>query len=67
VAVSRRVPEDLRKAIRGVLVTIAEDPAVRERLSLALVERFVPVDAGSYDDIRMMVDTCEAAGFMELR
>jgi len=67
VAVSRRVPEDLRKAIRGVLVTIAEDPAVRERLALALVERFVAVDAGSYDDIRMMVDTCEAAGFTELR
>jgi hypothetical protein len=27
----------------------------------------VPVDAGSYDDIRRMVDACEAAGFMELR
>jgi hypothetical protein len=27
----------------------------------------VPVDAGSYDDIRVMVDACEAAGFMELR
>jgi len=32
----------------------------------ALLERFVPVDAGSYDDIRMMVDACEAAGFLEL-
>jgi hypothetical protein len=27
----------------------------------------VPVDASSYDDIRMMVDTCEAAAFMEIR
>jgi hypothetical protein len=27
----------------------------------------VPADAGSYDDIRMMVDACEAAEFLELR
>jgi phosphonate transport system substrate-binding protein len=67
VAVSKRVPEDVREAIREALVTMADDPAVRERLSHALVERFVPVDAGSYDDIRVMVDACEAAGFMELR
>jgi phosphonate transport system substrate-binding protein len=67
VAVSRRVPEDLREAIRGVLVTMAEDRAVHDRLSVAFVDRFVPVDAGSYDDIRMMVDACEAAGFLELR
>jgi ABC-type phosphate/phosphonate transport system substrate-binding protein len=67
VAVSRRVPEDLRETVREVLVTMADDHEVRERLSLALVERYVPVDAGSYDDIRMMVDACEAAGFLELR
>jgi phosphonate transport system substrate-binding protein len=67
VAVSRRVPEDMREAIRHVLVTMAEDPTVRQRLALGLVERFVTVDAASYDDIRMMVDTCEDAGFLELR
>jgi phosphonate transport system substrate-binding protein len=67
VAVSRRVPEGMREAIRDVLVTMAEDPAVRERLAVGLVERFVAVDAATYDDIRMMVDACEAAGFMELR
>jgi phosphonate transport system substrate-binding protein len=67
VAVSRRVPPDVREAIRQVLVTMAEDPAVRRRLALGLVQRFVAVDAGSYDDIRMMVDACEAAGFVELR
>jgi phosphonate transport system substrate-binding protein len=67
VAVSRRVPEDVRETIREVLVSMAEDPAIRERLSAALVKRFVPVDAGSYDDIRMMVDACETAGFLELR
>jgi phosphonate transport system substrate-binding protein len=67
VAVSRRVPPDVQEAIRDVLVTMAEDSAVRQRLSVALVERFVSVDAGSYADIRMMVDVCEAAGFLELR
>jgi phosphonate transport system substrate-binding protein len=67
VAVSRRVPEDLREAIRDVLVTMAEDPGVRKRLGVGLIERFIPVDAASYDDIRMMVDACERAGFLELR
>jgi phosphonate transport system substrate-binding protein len=67
VAVSRRVPEDLREAIGDVLVTLAEDDRVRERLATGLVERFVRVDGSSYDDIRMMLDACEAAGFMELR
>jgi phosphonate transport system substrate-binding protein len=67
VAVSRRVPDDLREAIRDVLLTMAHDSSIRERLAVALVERFVAVDARSYDDIRMMVDACEAARFIELR
>lgn len=67
VAVSRRVPDDLREAIREVVVKMAEDPNVRERLAVGLVERFVAVDASSFDDIRMMVDACESAGFLELR
>ena len=67
VAVSRRVPEDLRAAITEVLLTMAEDPSVRRRLGTGLVGRFVSVDARSYDDIRKMVDACEAAGFLELR
>ena len=67
VAISRRVPDELRQAIRDVLLTMAGDPAIRERLGAAMVDRFVPVDAGSYDDIRTMLDACEAAGFLELR
>jgi phosphonate transport system substrate-binding protein len=31
------------------------------------VERFVAVGPQNYDDIRRMVDACEAAGFTELR
>ncbi|HJW75718.1 MAG TPA: PhnD/SsuA/transferrin family substrate-binding protein [Thermoleophilia bacterium] len=67
VAVSKRVPLGLRDRIRGILVSLHEDPAVREHLALGLVKRFVPVDPSSYDDIRRMRDACEAAGFMRLR
>jgi len=67
VAVSRRVPEALRNGVRDTLVAMAEDADGREWLGAGLVERFVPVGPGDYDDIRMMVDACEAAGFTELR
>jgi hypothetical protein len=40
---------------------------VRERLALGLVKRFVPVGPSSYDDIRMMLEACEAVGFMRIR
>jgi phosphonate transport system substrate-binding protein len=67
VAVSRRVPEDLRIAISDVLVTMGDDPKVRERLAVGLIDRLVPVGPDDYDDIRMMLDVCERAEFMELR
>ena len=67
VAVSKRVPTDLREGIRGVLLAMGDDPSCRERLDVGLVDRFVAVDSTSYDDIRMMVDACEAAGFTEIR
>ncbi|MGZ8623698.1 MAG: PhnD/SsuA/transferrin family substrate-binding protein [Actinomycetota bacterium] len=67
VAVSRRVPDDLRDGIRDVLVTLADDPAARARLDAGLIERFAPVGPASYDDIRMMLDACERAGFLDLR
>lgn len=67
VAVSRRVPPKLRGEIRDVLVTMGEDPACRERLSQGMVDRFVEIGPSSYDDIRMMVDACEAANFTEIR
>jgi phosphonate transport system substrate-binding protein len=67
VAASRRLPLELRDEIRAVIVSLHEEADVRERLARGLVERFVPVDAASYDDIRAMADACRAAGFMELR
>jgi hypothetical protein len=50
-----------------VLLGLGEDPSCRERLDVGLVDRFVAVDPASYDDIRMMVEACEAAGFMQIR
>jgi phosphonate transport system substrate-binding protein len=67
IAVSKRVPERQRREIQEALTTMHEDSAVRERLMTGMVERFVPVDSSSYDDIRMMRDACEARGFMEIR
>ena len=32
-----------------------------------MVKRFVPVGLSSYDDIRAMLEACEAAGFMQIR
>ncbi|HJR98949.1 MAG TPA: PhnD/SsuA/transferrin family substrate-binding protein [Actinomycetota bacterium] len=67
VAVSRRLPVDLREEVRGVLLALGDDPSCRERLAVGLVDRFVAVDSTSYDDIRMMVDACEDAGFTQIR
>ena len=66
VAVSKRVPLELRTRIQEVLVTLHEDAEVRKRLSVGLVKRFVAADPSSYDDIRMMLEACEAAGFMRI-
>jgi phosphonate transport system substrate-binding protein len=67
VAVSKRLPPPLREEIASVLVSMAEDPGCRARLAVGMVARFVPVGPEDYDDIRMMRDACEAAGFMELQ
>jgi len=67
VAVSKRVPLELRGAILQVLTSLHEDPLTRERLALGMVQRFVPVGPASYDDIRTMLEACEAAGFMRIR
>ena len=67
VAVSKRVPAELRAGILEVLLALHEDPAMRRRLAGGMVERFVPVSPADYDDIRMMRDACEKAGFLTLR
>jgi ABC-type phosphate/phosphonate transport system substrate-binding protein len=67
VAVSKRVPPEVCAEIQLILTTMHEDEDVRARLAQGLVQRFVPVGPSSYDDIRMMRDACEAAGFMQIR
>jgi hypothetical protein len=52
---------------RDALVALADDPDVRPRLTVGLVEGLVPVGPADYDDIRRMLEACVAAGFMELR
>jgi phosphonate transport system substrate-binding protein len=66
IAVSKRVPEDLRDAIREVLLGMDDDAAARRRLAHGMVERFVPVGPTDYDDIRAMLDATEAAGINAL-
>ncbi|HEX2029821.1 MAG TPA: PhnD/SsuA/transferrin family substrate-binding protein [Actinomycetota bacterium] len=67
VAVSKRLPTELREAVRGALVEMHVDAEARRRLARGLVERFVAVGPSDYDDIRMMLDAVEAAGFTVLR
>ncbi|HEY5890308.1 MAG TPA: PhnD/SsuA/transferrin family substrate-binding protein [Acidimicrobiia bacterium] len=67
VTITKRFDLDLRTAIQQVLLHLHEDPSMKEVMTRGLIERFVPVDDDSYDDIRMMVDVCDKAGFMQLR
>ena len=67
VAISRRIPSDLGSAIVDVLTSLHRDPEVHDQLAEGLVERFVVAGPDSYDDIRHMLDACEAAGFTALR
>lgn len=62
VTVARRLPWRLRRGIRRALLAMGGDPRAREGLALGLVERFVPVDDVSYQDIRAMRDVADAAG-----
>lgn len=67
VVVSSRVPEELKARLRGVFLTMHQDPAGGAILAEGLMARFVPVRDADYDPIREMVCRAEAAGFLELR
>jgi phosphonate transport system substrate-binding protein len=67
VAVSRRFDRAFREAVTEVLVAFHKTDRGKEILDLGLVEKWVPIEASDYDDIRAMVDACEKAGFMEIR
>lgn len=57
----------LQDQVRAALAAMHHDPALAETLRQGFIERFVPVTDTDYDDIRAMLDTCEAAGFLTLR
>ena len=67
VAVSKRFDREFREAVAKVMVGFHKTERGREILDLGLVERWVPMQASDYDDIRAMVDACEQAGFMTIR
>lgn len=67
VGCSKRFSPEFHEELREILVGLGDDPEFRELLDFGTIERFVPVGPESYDDIRHMVDACEAAGFMEIR
>jgi phosphonate transport system substrate-binding protein len=61
------LPAALWEQIRAALLSMTDDPALRAGLATGFVERFVPVDDATYDDIRHMRTTAEAAGVLTLR
>lgn len=67
VAVSKRFDTGFREMVTNVMVEFHETKRGREILDLGLVEKWVPMQASDYDDIRAMVDACEQAGFMTIR
>ena len=66
-AISNRVPSEVRAGITTALTSMHHDPKGAAALADAGVERYVPVGPNSYDDIRRMLAACEEAEFMELR
>lgn len=67
VAVSKRFDDDFRNKVRDFLTGFHRDSRGQALLALGTVEKFVPAGPADYDDIRRMVDACEAADFMEIR
>lgn len=67
VAVSKRLPPDLRQKITEILLALHEDEQLRKQLAVGFITHFVAVNADSYDDIRQMLTACETAGFMKIR
>jgi phosphonate transport system substrate-binding protein len=66
VVVSRsRLTEVERAAITQALLHVADEPMARPVLDAALVERFVPMTAGSYADIRAMYARVRQAGLLD--
>jgi phosphonate transport system substrate-binding protein len=67
VVVSGRLPAPLRRDIQAILLEVAAELPPGSPLQHCLIDRFVAIDDGGYEDIRRMRDACAAAGFLTLR
>ena len=67
VVASSHLPQGLRGELRAVLLEMGQDPAARQHLAAAFIERFAPVEDKTHDDIRHMLVISEAAGIVDLR
>lgn len=67
VAVSKRFDERFRRDVREVMLGLHRSPELREVLEHGVIDRFVEVGPGSYDDIREMLAACEEADFLKIR
>jgi phosphonate transport system substrate-binding protein len=66
VVAARRLPGRLKDQVRELLVALDDDPTARPALDHGLIDRFTPVDAAAYDDIRAMLAIIEDAGWTSL-
>jgi phosphonate transport system substrate-binding protein len=66
VVAASRLPAQLKREVRELLITLADDPAARPVLDYGLIDRFDPIGDAAYDDIRAMLATIEAAGWTSL-
>jgi phosphonate transport system substrate-binding protein len=62
-----RFPHDFHDEVQRILIELHRDLDFKNVLGHGMVERFVPVGPETYEDIRMMVDACEAVGFTKIR
>ncbi len=67
VAVSKRFDQQFRDDVTDIFLNLHTREGFRRILDHGMVERFVAVGPSDYDDIRMMLEACERAGFMEIR
>lgn len=67
VVAAHHLPASLKAELKELLLGLGDDPLARDHLARALVERFVPVNDASYDDLRAMLAVCEEADFLTLR
>jgi phosphonate transport system substrate-binding protein len=66
VVVARGLPDDLKRWLRAVFLTMHEDPDGRAILGDGLLARFVSVENADYDPIRALVSRARAARFLTL-